>query len=142
MIATDYVIKLTPTVDTLTRETVTTKRGIMKCRHCKAVAAADIDVTRTVTTHVIRAHGSERVSDSSITRYRGHTLDGREAWGERRYNGKVEINAECSCRPHAIMSGGLVNGHVTSQPCSIKCTTATGMDCECSCGGANHGGAH
>jgi len=33
----------------------------------------------------------------------------------------------------------LVKGHVTDEKCGEKCRMAKRGDCECSCGGANHG---
>lgn len=36
-----------------------------------------------------------------------------------------------------------MNGkHVAEIPCNAKCTSATGPNCDCSCGGSNHGAAH
>ncbi len=32
-----------------------------------------------------------------------------------------------------------VKGTVTGCPCDARCTSARGHNCECSCGGANHG---
>lgn len=41
------------------------------------------------------------------------------------------------------MAGKRITGIVnTSVPCDRRCTGATGHNCECSCGGANHGIDH
>ena len=32
-----------------------------------------------------------------------------------------------------------INGTVTDSPCGPRCLNATGHDCECECGGQNHG---
>lgn len=33
-------------------------------------------------------------------------------------------------------------GTVTDHECDSRCTSAKGPNCECACGGANHGSAH
>lgn len=35
-----------------------------------------------------------------------------------------------------------IRGVVTEEECNAKCTGAAGHQCECSCGGKNHGGMH
>jgi len=40
------------------------------------------------------------------------------------------------------MLGKPIKGTVTDHACNAKCEAATGPNCECSCGGANHGKAH
>lgn len=42
----------------------------------------------------------------------------------------------CSGR-HVTME--LIVAHTTLTPCDARCTGATGHQCECSCGGKNHG---
>jgi phage terminase large subunit GpA-like protein len=37
------------------------------------------------------------------------------------------------------VKGGTVNGTVSDHKCGAKCLSAIGPNCECSCGGANHG---
>lgn len=36
----------------------------------------------------------------------------------------------------------LVGRYVEFKPCGARCTGATGPNCECSCGGKNHGASH
>lgn len=33
----------------------------------------------------------------------------------------------------------IVNGRRSAVPCRARCVNATGQDCECECGGTNHG---
>ena len=35
-----------------------------------------------------------------------------------------------------------IKGRVSEKPCSEKCLAAVGPNCECACGGANHGAGH
>lgn len=37
--------------------------------------------------------------------------------------------------------GNMVKGFTTEHVCDARCTNATGSNCECSCGGKNHGKA-
>lgn len=49
--------------------------------------------------------------------------------------------AESECRACAAqgMQYAVVAGTVNSTPCDAACTSATGPECHCACGGANHG---
>jgi len=55
---------------------------------------------------------------------------------------KVKMGYEslCECGRYAISNQ--VKGFVSAHVCDSRCTGATGSNCECSCGGANHGSAH
>jgi hypothetical protein len=47
----------------------------------------------------------------------------------------------CTCG--RLIYGRPINGKIkASVKCDGRCTGATGPDCECSCGGANHGADH
>lgn len=46
---------------------------------------------------------------------------------------------ECGIARYAIPVRGKLN---TSKKCDARCTRATGHNCECQCGGKNHGAAH
>ncbi len=51
------------------------------------------------------------------------------------YEGEIECRA---CAEQGLQYA-VVSGAVNGTPCDERCTNATGSDCECSCGGANHG---
>lgn len=38
--------------------------------------------------------------------------------------------------------GHRVRGFVSDEPCGARCLNAKGFQCECSCGGKNHGAGH
>jgi hypothetical protein len=90
---------------------------IVTCKHCKAVRRVTPDI-----------HGNRRA--------RRYTLEGvrlqmsQTGW----------LNVPCVCG--RTMLGKAIQGYASEQPCSAKCTSATGHVCECSCAGVNHGGAH
>lgn len=46
-----------------------------------------------------------------------------------------------ACGGHNIGSAR-VKGFQTEHVCDARCTSATGPNCECSCGGKNHGAGH
>lgn len=55
----------------------------------------------------------------------------------------------CQCRPPQYkhdqgraMRSTRINGVTTDRKCDHRCTSAKGADCECSCGGVNHGVDH
>lgn len=46
-----------------------------------------------------------------------------------------------TCDKRYRVYGKTINGKVNhNKPCTPKCESATGPDCECHCGGENHGG--
>jgi hypothetical protein len=56
------------------------------------------------------------------------------------YGGDTEMGFCQTCR-RAMAHGKLV-GHVDpSHKCDARCTSARGHNCECQCGGVNHGAA-
>lgn len=55
--------------------------------------------------------------------------------------GKKAPSVYCDCG--YPMAGKVVRGTLNdSVACNANCTGAVGHDCECSCGGANHGADH
>jgi hypothetical protein len=45
-----------------------------------------------------------------------------------------------TCR--RVMKMDVIKGFKTEHVCDARCTSAKGPNCECSCGGANHGKDH
>lgn len=54
------------------------------------------------------------------------------------WNGTLQGRCECG----GTLIGKRVRGTHTEKVCGAKCLGATGPNCDCSCGGLNHGGAH
>lgn len=53
----------------------------------------------------------------------------------------VAVSARCP--EHGIYRLSLLNGtHNPEKGCDARCMNATGPNCDCSCGGANHGAGH
>lgn len=53
----------------------------------------------------------------------------------------VDIRARCGCGGWALVKS--VQGTVSeSTRCDSRCEFATGVKCDCQCGGANHGAGH
>lgn len=106
----------TPEVHVLSR--------IGKCLSCKKVSRRDYTATRTETV----GHGMFR---------RETAIYGREVNG-----GFLRASLDCQCPRcgarewHAKRLEGRFNAGVK---CNARCQGATGHDCECQCGGANHG---
>ena len=54
------------------------------------------------------------------------------------YGGDVEMGICPSC--HKMMSFGVLKAYVNpDHKCDARCTSARGHNCECACGGVNHG---
>ena len=69
--------------------------------------------------------------------YARETSDGTLAFG---FN-QATIHRICDCGASVVLSpvaGKLAPEH----KCDARCTNATGHDCECACGGRNHGASH
>jgi hypothetical protein len=58
------------------------------------------------------------------------------------YGRKIESGYDTACPAcgqHERVKFGRVKGYVSDHECDARCTGATGFQCECSCGGRNHG---
>jgi hypothetical protein len=98
-------------------------RKIGKCRECKKTVARDYTETATVTL----GKGMYRREAKVF----GRTNSGRFV--------KASDDYQCpACRMYAWNSK-TVQGVKTDHVCNDKCTSAKGFQCECSCGGENHG---
>lgn len=70
----------------------------------------------------------------------GTFLRSSEVRNVERYGKTLRADAQCpTCPGYAPRTVFIVQGTVTSTPCSDKCTDAKGVKCECSCGGDHHG---
>jgi hypothetical protein len=126
----------------LPRESVTTTRiseghALAKCECGKAVRVSTVKHSRT---HArVEIGGSELEplyapvdSTSSVTTY-------TDASGEWLGLDVYAFQNPCACgRP---LTFSAIRGRMNAEiKCNAKCTGAKGHDCECSCGGKNHGG--
>ena len=55
---------------------------------------------------------------------------------------RVIFNLRCPACTVGWLGGTQIIGRVTDTKCDARCMGATGPNCECSCGGKNHGAAH
>src|SRR5712691_11736277 len=102
-----------------------TGRVMFKCPRCKARWARDYEVITV-------------------------SYNRRDYWGKPIASTRLEmpasnkeVNGNC---PHCNY-GGIITTYVTGtnnpeHKCDARCTNAKGYDCECSCGGKNHGAAY
>lgn len=49
-------------------------------------------------------------------------------------------NVKCQCGQ--VVKLRAIFGNTSSKRCDARCTSATGPNCDCQCGGKNHGGDH
>jgi len=74
--------------------------------------------------------------DVGIYAFRGFSKDGRTQFDINTYT----VNCpECSAKLRVVFGKPLYGKFVKETICNSKCTSATGHNCECSCGGKNHG---
>jgi hypothetical protein len=89
------------------------KRILFRCKSCKHSFAYD---------YLVHEQGMYRLADTFLATLRSDSV--------------------CpSCHSKAVTSGEVV-GNVTHKHCNELCEFATGLTCNCSCGGKNHGKAY
>ena len=68
------------------------------------------------------------------------SVDGSEVTGIDWYHGRRRGSVFCTpCGDFVRMTVFEVKGTQSAKPCDARCVNATGVDCECSCIGRNHG---
>lgn len=117
-----------------TATTTDTFRAIFTCRNCKRVWALDY-----------RIEGYDRYNLPYGSR---ELKQGEQAVREDAYSGRTyQIDMmgalrcpDCRCN---LPKGGRVEGHYREDvKCGPRCLNAKGGDCDCQCGGKNHGMNH
>lgn len=115
------------------------KSFLATCRACKQTSQISAEV------------GSQRPAERSPTgrilasarvswRVVGGVHDGVVTRLEAAWNGRWTITLPCpGCKTDLAFEG--VAGTVTRHVCNDKCMASKGFQCECSCGGRNHGRA-
>lgn len=94
-----------------------TVRFIYKCRPCKVVKAIDRRYELSYWVDAAGKRGS--VSDRLLS---------------------AHIDPRCACgRYYRVQQ---VKAALSEHQCDARCINATGPDCECGCGGKNHGNAY
>ncbi len=101
-------------------------RYIGKCGECKQTSARDYTETKSMNF----GHGMYAYTAN---------VSGRTRYG-RFVRASQDI--ECPSCSAPRWNAKKVNGTVSNHVCDVRCTDAKGHNCECSCGGANHGKAH
>lgn len=92
--------------------------------------------------HCKKCKAAKRISGTSTRRYQRTDKFGNDVFS-RTVNFGAMVQCWNGCTSHAI--GGTtvevnqIRGVVTETPCDARCTSAKGHQCECSCGGKNHG---
>ena len=102
------------------------ERWIGKCHRCKAHSARDYTDSRIIPTG------------------RGMYATTRREMGRTDQHGRwiaAERDGTCPACQAWGWSSHKVVGYVTATTCDSRCTSATGHQCECACGGRNHGRA-
>jgi len=110
-----------------TTETKTVKRFLFRCNRkgCKGIIARDIVI------HIVE----ERYYDPATNQ--SHRFAPRKT-----YDGNQTVQHEHCPECGRETYGTPVKGYKTDHVCDARCTSAKGQDCECSCGGQNHGQAY
>lgn len=117
-----------------TRERTTTKRFFYHCKIHKYHKALDIEITATTSTYQWPSNG--RIVHETTKTYRV----GKQSW----IVPPIQKCPECLVTHpgRENLTPVMVKGYITDHVCDARCTNAKGQDCECSCGGANHGSAY
>jgi hypothetical protein len=97
-----------------------TVRAIGKCYRCKRPIAEDVTTFRQFSAR----NRCDVVFFETLLRPRA----------------QIAAYAACPCGTEVYLEP--VRGNVTGHKCDPRCTGARGVDCECECGGANHGREH
>lgn len=71
--------------------------------------------------------------------YLGYGRYARIAYRVDQIRGNVDMGYDGTCDCGAYCDSNRVKGFVTDHVCDARCTSAKGPNCECSCGGKNHG---
>lgn len=112
---------------------------IGRCYNCRRAASTSVVgiAPSEVTTHGVGlAAGKVFVN----TVYSATTAAGIGLRAFKHADGTFSVSAACKCGWHVTCQP--VRGRVSHHKCGPKCVNATGHDCECQCGGKNHGRGH
>jgi len=126
-----------PTPEEKHEKPQTVGRVIFRCGSCKKRWSVEYD--RKVFEH-------QRTKHSRVPGFGERTYTVRDVQLSRKLaDGKVvswnhDLNQPCpKCGRVGFVNGGAVQGKYSDTPCGAKCLSATGFQCECRCGGQNHG---
>lgn len=127
------------TYETDTRTTTDSVLLIYRCRKCERLARDFSGNRRLMIAKRIRA-------DRVVNRTTTHGITGVKTAVRVRYlhNGKESLyvpDVRCEAG-HPMFPEQVYGTKNTEVKCGAKCRAATGPNCECSCGGANHGAGY
>lgn len=104
---------------------------IYNCKTCKKVLRVEYPIEK-AKGYFYRRDANDKLIPNSCWVKRWN------ADGTRLFDGDIEKGLCASCG--AFMSSGELKGFFNADvKCSARCTNARGNNCECSCGGLNHG---
>jgi hypothetical protein len=104
---------------------------IYNCKHCKTGKRVEYPCGD-------RFNGFYRVDSNGKDVMAGVWIQAIGGGKPTVYGGDTEFGI-CSVCGHAMKYGILKAFLRPECPCDARCTNARGHNCECSCGGANHG---
>lgn len=110
-------------------------RFLARCTaaHCSSVTSALVDVTTTTALYGLPTGGGHQRQ----TRHSYELVEDGTGWKVvGPFDNYLEPTDPCG---HAAMSVVPVRGRTTETACNERCEDARRPDCECSCGGLNHG---
>jgi hypothetical protein len=124
-------------------EQVRTVRFILSCKRCKTAFRADYTPMtsqgqwgRTFITGYSRPAREGELADRSGLRFLNDTyaVINRET---------VYLPGDCTCPTcgHSRKAAQVIGHYSPDHMCDSRCVNATGPNCDCQCGGANHGAA-
>jgi hypothetical protein len=113
-----------------------TGRAVLKCRSCKHAGQVH---------YRLRDELTEAWNGPHYTTY--IQLDGATTWKRvdqcRSKPMAWALSRTCpDCDSYKVTVNVVKGTVVESKVCDGRCMAATGPNCECSCGGENHGGGH
>lgn len=107
--------------------------AILRCRSCKAVGRISFTIVTTT-----RAYMDQPVVTQDVE------IDGRTRSIRDRHDlERIAADRQCpACGGWSVEARTVKGVYVANKRCDARCESATGVRCECSCSGQNHGASH
>lgn len=113
-----------------------TRSFLGKCKSCKR--ALQIDGVEAEAVETKRTPSGKVISPRRVSWQMGAARTPLAA----AWNGKWQIAATCPRCGAAMMVQAVAGTYSAEHICGARCLASTGPNCECSCGGRNHGKSH
>jgi len=108
-----------------------TRVVIYNCKRCKVARRVEYPINPRKG-YFMRQDSNGKMVDSSVW------IESCGGGYPTEYGGDTEMGICPNC--HKLMKPGILSGHVAPEHvCDARCMGSRGPNCECSCGGANHG---